>query len=1147
MLVIFNSQSEKNAKQRVRRILDLFADRIGTDAWEAVITKEGLERVRALLKRNATKNTAVSCHWMRSRNRSQLVWIVGDRSRFSVSGTVPVNYTQKKVLHPEWEGVWCNLPVVTAITAMAALLHDWGKASDAFQAKLLSGKSMNTVARDAFRHEWVSCMILKAAVHSSGYFEDPHKDERKWIRLLTSGQLDVPAILQYIKETQDDETEGIDSLPPIAEMLAWIILSHHKLPMVQSKGQNRTHPACRYKEKARATFSSILRTIRSDWGYQNMDCPDSKVWPQTFSFSKGLLWGEAPSWRKMVQKWAGRLLEQYDLIHAILTEPGKEGTLRETVCFSRLCLMLADHYVSSLPHESGWQDTGLWANTDRQKGNVRQTLEEHMVRVARQALQISYQLPKMSSYMDRVYDVRSLRKKSPPPFDWQDKAVSKIREYQSQVEKRQAYFILNMASTGCGKTLANAKLIQAISEDGDSLRYILALGLRSLTLQTGNEYRTRIGLGRDDMAVLIGSSALRELYARDDEEAEESLLPEELIYEDTGSDAQTQFLNLFFQVKDFKGRIKTKTSAKNRAFLYKPVLVATIDHLMGATETIRGGRYILPFLRLLSSDLVIDEIDDFSGKDLFAIARLIHMAGMLGRNVVLSSATIPPDLADGMYRAYRAGLSCYNEFFSEKKTCAAVFCDEFKTMTESIDFLDDSAYLAKYNKFTDLRVKKLLKQPVKRKAEIITVETEVAGFSVLAKEKSLASLLLSDKKTQYFETIKKSIVELHEKNHVTDKRSGKKISFGVVRMANIGPCVELSLYMLGSKWQDGFAPRIMTYHSRQILLLRHIQEKYLDRILNRKNEEGDVVDFDQPDIRLHIDLERAENIVFILVATPVEEIGRDHDFDWAVVEPSSYRSFIQLAGRVLRHRKVKSDVSIPNMGILNVNLRGVQGEKYAFVKPGYESQKHRLVTHDLLQMAGIERLKERIDSIPRIQKNKPLRPETCLEDLEQAVMEDFDNKLECGPQSLNGWIQEYWFMTALPQYFNRFRESAVYEINLIARYDNDDWNFSIYEDSQYKKASASLGIKDYNMPHPMKHRLWICRDYLQALRSLTQPAEEIPEEQQMQDASAKFGEITLPDYHDNRCWFYSDDLGVFPDSEFVEFIIKRSDECGTIT
>jgi CRISPR-associated endonuclease/helicase Cas3 len=58
------------------------------------------------------------------------------------------------------------------------------------------------------------------------------------------------------------------------------------------------------------------------------------------------------------------------------------------------------------------------------------------------------------------------------------------------------------------------------------------------------------------------------------------------------------------------------------------------------------------------------------------------------------------------------------------------------------------------------------------------------------------------------------------------------------------------------------------------------------------------------------------------VATPVEEVGRDHDFDWAVIEPSSYRSIIQLAGRVRRHRK--EAISTPNIAIMQYNLKGLR-------------------------------------------------------------------------------------------------------------------------------------------------------------------------------------------------------------------------------
>ena len=144
------------------------------------------------------------------------------------------------------------------------------------------------------------------------------------------------------------------------------------------------------------------------------------------------------------------------------------------------------------------------------------------------------------------------------------------------------------------------------------------------------------------------------------------------------------------------------------------VLVATIDHMMGATETIRGGRFILPMLRLMSSDLVIDEIDDFTQKDLTAISRLVHLAGMYGRNVVLSSATIPPDLAEGMYRAYIAGVKCRNSFFISKKRVSVVLCDEFRTEMKFMNTDDDSDYSAFHQSFIEKRVAKLTRQITKR-------------------------------------------------------------------------------------------------------------------------------------------------------------------------------------------------------------------------------------------------------------------------------------------------------------------------------------------------------------------------------------------------------------------------------------------------
>jgi CRISPR-associated endonuclease/helicase Cas3 len=157
MMVTFVSQCEKKALSRTRRVLDAFADRIGDNTWQTVITQEGLNAGRKLLRNTATKNTAVACHWIRSRTRSDLVWVVGNKQKFNTQGIVPVNITSKPSNYTDDKANWHYLPIIQSLTSLAALLHDWGKASARFQEKL--GKDYKGKQGDALRHEWVSCLM----------------------------------------------------------------------------------------------------------------------------------------------------------------------------------------------------------------------------------------------------------------------------------------------------------------------------------------------------------------------------------------------------------------------------------------------------------------------------------------------------------------------------------------------------------------------------------------------------------------------------------------------------------------------------------------------------------------------------------------------------------------------------------------------------------------------------------------------------------------------------------------------------------------------------------------------------------------------------------------------------------------------------
>ena len=265
------------------------------------------------------------------------------------------------------------------------------------------------------------------------------------------------------------------------------------------------------------------------------------------------------------------------------------------------------------------------------------------------------------------------------------------------------------------------------------------------------------------------------------------------------------------------------------------------------------------------------------------------------------------------------------------------------------------------------------------------------------------------------------------------------------------------------------------------------------------------------------------------MATPVEETGRDHDFDWAVIEPSSGRSIIQLAGRVLRHRKRAEDISSANIAVMDYNIRGLKEQKRAFIWPGYEDGKYVLETHRMENLIDGERLAQKIDAVPRIRKNTPLEPRKRLMDLEQQIMVDFNSRTDKGPQCMNGWNRESWWMTALPQEMNRFRKRTMEEVKLYAKYI--DGKVRLCEWDSETSCSRVYGIEPFTgMTSAMKERLWLPdekRNYVKILAGLATDRDESKEEQ-MKHFSEIFGEITVPDYENSgKTSFYTDQLGLF--------------------
>ena len=226
MMVLFVSESEKKAIGTTCRILDAFANRIGQNTWQTVITQEGLDMVKRLLRQSATKSTAVSCHWIRSRQISELLWIVGNKNKFDEEGNVPVNTTNRKILRHYKETGWPFMPLVQALTAVAALMHDLGKASEYFQEKLRN----SSCTADPFRHEFISALLIQGM---SRYYAEENLDI--WTEFASDN---MPRIADFICYCREPEKEIKPQYRPFKKQssivlccIIWLVLSHHRLPL----------------------------------------------------------------------------------------------------------------------------------------------------------------------------------------------------------------------------------------------------------------------------------------------------------------------------------------------------------------------------------------------------------------------------------------------------------------------------------------------------------------------------------------------------------------------------------------------------------------------------------------------------------------------------------------------------------------------------------------------------------------------------------------------------------------------------------------------------------------------------------------------------------------------------------------------------
>lgn len=980
MNILLVSQCKKRALTETRRIIDQFAERCGERTWQTPITSAGLQTLYKLLRKTARKNTAVACYWTHGKNLTDLLWIVGDKSQFNQQGRVPTNRTKRDILRSDNENSWQHAISIQLIATIAALLHDLGKATVGFQDKLRKA----SITGDPYRHEWISLQLFLLMIH------DCTTNQEVLTRLANFADYQQQKPDWYLKLSKIEKCD-LSQLPLFAQWIGWLIVSHHRMPfLVPIKYKD-----CQEKQKddfdiSQLTTKSFFKTFKAveKW-VKNSD--SQHPFPEHFWQLKSDI-TLSQTWLKKLSRYASKAFN-----HAPLMQLTEVDTL--LLHLSRLSLMVADHNYSSLPcyDKEADEDTAILIANTNKGPKAKQRLDDHLIGVANLTARFARLLPKLSEELPAINQHKPFTKRTTNKrFQWQNHAFDLSRSYQ-QLSDNNGFFGVNMASTGCGKTLANGRIMYALSSPQRGVRFTIALGLRVLTLQTGNALRERLHLTDEHLAILVGGKAIQTLFDLENQN-KTSDNKRKANLDSLGCESIESLVDEFIDVAESgisDNELGTIIeNSKARKLIYTPIVTCTVDHLMQASECVRGGKYIAPTLRLLTSDLILDEPDDFDQQDLPALARLVHLAGLYGSKVLLSSATLTPDLIVGLFDAYQAGRKIFNQ--NNGKHDSSIVCGWFDEYQQSIEqILDTNNFRDHHNQFVEQRVKKLEKGVCRRQGQIL----KLLNYSLDKKENL----------DQGYALLAKQLLEqayhFHLDHHQQDEKSRKKISIGLMRFAHIDDVMLLTKQFYNqTELPADVKFHLVVYHARQLLLLRSQLEEKLDRILNRSDPNQL---FEQPEIRTAIANSDKKNQIFIVIGTPVTEVGRDHDYDWAIIEPSSMRSIIQLVGRVWRHRPEKI-AQKANVAILGSNLKSIKyGNNLGihnpcFTKPGFEQKSLFLLkTHKTDQLITSDQLMN-INAVPRIISDN--QNVLTLAGLEHYVMA---NLFPVNAQKCN-YVTSYW-------------------------------------------------------------------------------------------------------------------------------------------
>jgi CRISPR-associated endonuclease/helicase Cas3 len=595
------------------------------------------------------------------------------------------------------------------------------------------------------------------------------------------------------------------------------------------------------------------------------------------------------------------------------------GDWRGAAIIARAALTWADHYWSSQEQRVPDNEV-LRANT-----GAKQSLRKHLSGVGGHAGFIARAFFEDGDFSgSSPQSMENISRPADPVsrFSWQNTAS----DFLSGLPARPT-LVFNLGGTGSGKTRANMRCLAAMVQEDQPFRVTSVFNLRTWTVQTHRAYQHELGIEENDLACIVGDPLVKKLNDIERavalEDDDEFRAEDETEYQVEGAVAGT--------VPAWLERMRS-FDAGLIPLLTPPVLVATIDYVIAAGDFGDMRHHASALMRIAHSDLILDEIDGYEPAALAAVCRVALMSALFGRNVVASSATLSEPVAMALRKAFAQGCSMRSGMLGEPVSPQYAFVDD--RITPSV--ADDDDFNAIYHQHVEDMVSAVSLSATHRRYRAIPVDNDrIADWAKIVDTES---------------------ARLHADHHFD--WDSVRVSVGLVRLANVRPCVQVSR-MLADRNDDGLM--VTSYHASDMKLRRAMKEQRLDRVLTRKPRvdgspnQAIMEDSEMRQAHARAKASGVRDLRFIVVATPVEEIGRDHDFDWAILEPSSAQSIVQAAGRVNRHRLLT--VEHPNVAVFDRNLRSFKPKKVeggrSFRYPGYEvDQVDAYPYHDMANLLG---------------------------------------------------------------------------------------------------------------------------------------------------------------------------------------------------